>query len=118
MKKIISFCRRNPIEVFVLPISLIVWVFSARFLRFLDPTAAAYDAGIFQTIIFAIIEFACFFSVAWIVFRHVFGTFGKYLKNDFKEDFDKLERWQKIKIVYAIFLTLIFIISYLSHTLK
>jgi len=118
MKKLISFCRRNPIEVFVLPISLIVWIFSARFLRFIDPTSGVYDAGVFQIIIFAIIQFSCFFSVAWIVFRHVFGAFGKYLRKDFKNDFEQLERWQKIKIVYAVFLTLIFIISYLSHTLK
>ena len=117
MKKLISFCKRNPIEVFVLPISLIVWIFSARFLRFIDPTAAAYDAGIFQIIIFAIIEFACFFSVAWIVFRHVFGTFGRYMLGEFKEDFAKLKKWQKIKIVYAVFIALIFIISYLSRTI-
>lgn len=118
MKKLIAFCKRNPIEVFVLPISLIVWILSARILRWFDPSSGIYDAGVFQIIFFAIIQFSVFFSVTWIVFKHVFGAFGKYLKTDFKRDFERLDRWEKIKIVYSVFIALIFIMSYLSSTLK
>jgi len=116
-KKTVDFCKRNP-EILAIPIGLIVWKFSVYILRFLDPTSAVYDAGIFQIPIFAIIVLFVFVSTAWLFLKLIFGTARRYLSTEFKNDFQKLEKWQKIKLSYAIFFALIFILTILSTMLK
>ena len=116
MKKIISFFKKYP-ELLSIPIALIAWKMSIYILRYLDPTSGVYDAGIFQIPIFSVIQFFVFVSIAWITLKIIFGTLRKYLETDFKDDFKKLDRWQKIKLSYAVFFALVFILSYLAHTL-
>jgi len=117
-KKIVDFCKKNPIEVFALPLAFIAWRLSTNVLRWLDPTSATYDYGIFQIIIFSIIQFFVFFSVAWVVFKTIFGTFGRFLKYRIKDEFQSLTGWQKIKVTYAVFFAMIMILAYLSNTVK
>jgi len=117
MKKITSFVKKYP-EILAIPIGLIVWKLSIYVLRILDPTSGVYDAGIFQIPIFAIIELFVFTSIAWLILKLIFGTVRGYLTGDFKEDFAKLEGWQKIKLSYFIFFALLLTLAYLSNTLK
>ena len=50
MKKIIDAIKRmfkKYPEVLSVPIALVVWILSVRFLRLIDQTTAVYDAGVF-----------------------------------------------------------------------
>ena len=69
MKKIINningLLKKYP-EVLSVPAALVAWVLSVRFLRLIDQTTAVYDAGVFQVIIFAVIQLFVYVSVAWL----------------------------------------------------
>ena len=55
MKQIKDFFKRFP-EIYSVPIALVAWVLSIPLLRLFDNTSAVYDAGVFQVIIFSIIQ--------------------------------------------------------------
>lgn len=112
-----SFFKRYP-EILTVPAALVVWILSVHFLRFLDPTAAVFDAGVFQVPIFAIIQLLVYASIAWLVLGLLFGTYKKYLLHDLKNDFKFLTKWQKITISYAIFFSLLLSLVALSYTLN
>ena len=70
MNKIKAFFKRFP-EIYSVPIALVVWVLSIPLLRLLDNTSAVYDAGVFQVIIFSIIQLLVYASFSWLVMGHV-----------------------------------------------
>ena len=93
MKKIINYIKgmfKKYPEVLSVPVALLAWVLSVRFLRLIDHTTAVYDAGVFQVIIFAVIQLFVYVSVAWLTLGLVFGTFRKYLIESMKNEFQKL----------------------------
>ena len=114
--RVVVFVRQYP-EVLSIPIALIVWKFSVYVLRFFDPTSGVYDAGIFQIPIFAVIQFFLYVSIAWLTLKIIFGTLRRYLQFDFKGEFAKLEKWQKMKLAYGVFFGLVFLLAYLAQTL-
>ena len=61
MKQIKDFFKRFP-EIYSVPIALVVWVLSIPLLRLFDNTSAVYDAGVFQVIIFSIIQLLVYAS--------------------------------------------------------
>lgn len=104
-------------ELFSIPMALAVWVLSVRVLRWIDPTSGIFDAGVFQIPIFSVLQLFVYVSIAWLIMGLVFGTYRKYLVNDLKEDFKKLSPWQKIRMSYTIFLSLLLSLVALSYTL-
>ena len=56
MKSIKRFFKKYH-EFMTLPVVFAVWLLSIGVLRWMDPTAAVFDAGIFQIPLFAIIQF-------------------------------------------------------------
>jgi hypothetical protein len=56
-------------EVLTLPIALALWYFSPVILRSFDPTAAVYDAGVFQIILFGVIKFLIASFFAWLTIK-------------------------------------------------
>ena len=120
MKKIINYIKgmfKKYPEVLSVPVALLAWVLSVRFLRIIDKTTAVYDAGVFQIIIFAVIQLFVYVSVAWLTLGLVFGTFRKYLIENMKNEFQKLTSWQKIRLSYSVFFLLLFALVVLSLTL-
>ena len=115
--KIISFIKQYP-EIISIPAVLLTWVLSIRILRFLDPTSAVFDAGIFQIPIFAVLEFFLFVSIAWLAMKLIFTTIRNYLVRDFKLDFFRLTAWQKITLSYFVFFSLLAALVLLSKTLS
>jgi len=104
-------------ELFSIPMALAVWVLSVRVLRWFDPTSSIYDAAVFQKPIFSVLQLFVYVSIAWLIMGLVFGTYRKYLVNDLKEDFKTLTKWQKIRMSYTIFLSLLLSLVALSYTL-
>lgn len=117
MEKIKTFFKRFP-EIYSVPIALVVWIISIPLLRLFDNTSAVYDAGVFQVIIFSVIQLLVYSSIAWLVMGLLFGTFRMYLLRELKSDFERLEKWQKICVSYFIFLSLLISLVLLSYTLN
>lgn len=79
LKKVIRFISRWA-EFIFLPLGILLWVYSGELLRMIDPTAATYDSGIFQIILFTIIQFFIFTSVIWIYLKITFPKVYDYLE--------------------------------------
>lgn len=99
------------------PVAILAFAGSITVLRWFDPTAATFDAGIFQVPIFAIIQFFIYMAVAWFAFRLIFGNFYRHLTNDMKTDFENITSWQKLKLSYSAFFFLLGILAFLARTL-
>lgn len=99
-------------EIITIPLGILLWYFSPVLLRMLDPTAATYDAGIFQIILFTIIQFFIYSGVVWIYMKITFPNVYKWLDNIFAESLDlnndlgtkeKLTKWQKSQVALWLF---------------
>lgn len=130
MKKIINWFKQNfngeaPIweyfkiwrELSSLAIGLLLWVHSAVFLRWADPSAGTYDAGIFQIYLFAIIGVFILHGIVRILMKLIWPTPDDYLDTEFQYDFQTLEAWQKLKLSTFIFFAFFYAIILLSRVL-
>jgi len=90
-------------ELVTIPLGIILWYFSPYLLHMMDKTAATYDAGIFQIILFAIIQFFIFSGVIWVYIKITFPEVYKYLDDALGENLDtkndKMTQWEKSKVV-------------------
>jgi hypothetical protein len=123
MKNILKFITKWS-ELITIPIAIMLWYFSDTFLRWLDPTSATYDAGIFQIILFSIIQFFILSGIVWIYIKITFPNVYKYLDdvlgNNLKEnDIQKnnLTQWEKSKIVLWLFSLFLIVITLLARVL-
>lgn len=104
-------------ELVTIPIAFVIWMLSVHVLRWMDPTAAVFDAGVFQIPIFAIIQLVIYLAIVWIILGIVFGNFRRYLIKEMKNDFKNLQPWQKLKLSYSVFFLLLAVLAYLARTL-
>lgn len=118
LKKLFRFLLRWN-ELITIPIGLILWKYSGLFLRWIDPTAATYDAGIFQVILFAIITFFILSGVIWIYIKITFPKVYKYLDDvlgsNLESKNEKMTQWEKSKIVLWLFSLLLLVITLLAR---
>ena len=114
MKKLLRFLadffknqyKANP-QILWIPILFIIWAIVAPVLRWIDPTAAIFDLGIFMIPVYAIIIFLISTFFVWIFLKKVYGTIYAYLKSGFKTDFEQLQSCQKIIISLSVFFLLL-----------
>ena len=90
-------------ELSSIAVGFILWMKSHILLRWIDPTSATYDAGIFQIILFAVIALFVLHGVVRILMKLIWPTTDNYLDNQFATDFKTLESWQKLKLTTSIF---------------
>jgi len=105
-------------ELITIPIAFLLWYFSGTFLRWLDPTSATYDAGIFQIILFTIIQFFIFSGIIWIYIKITFPKVYKYLDDVLGSNLDpqnqNMSQWEKSKVVlwlFSLFLSTIVLLA-------
>lgn len=115
MKKITKFLRRWN-ELLTIPVAFVLWFYSPQLLRLLDPTAAAFDAGIFQIFLFAIIGLLIFHGIVWLILKLSWPTVYKHLDN-LSEPFQDLNSWQQIKFSLAVFSVLLLSLVLLANTI-
>ena len=108
--------KANP-QILWIPILFVVWAVSVPLLRLIDPTAAVFDAGIFQIPLYGVILLVFALFITWHTVRIIFGTIQKYLKTEFKTDFIKLTKWQKITLSFSVFFALLFVLALFMLTL-
>jgi hypothetical protein len=118
MKKFLRFIA-NWNELVTIPLGILLWYFSPVFLRWLDPTAATYDAGIFQIILFAIIQFFIFSGMVWVYIKITFPKVYKYLDDVLGDNLntknEKMTQWEKSKVVLWLFSLLLLVIALLAR---
>lgn len=104
-------------EFLTIPIAIFLWYLSPFLLRLIDPTSAVYDAGIFQIILFTIIQFLIYHGVAWFIFKISFPKLYNFL-DDKLEDYIKskeIKEYEKIKYVLWIFSVYLLSLVFLSR---
>ena len=107
-------------EYVTIPVALVLWYFSPKLLQLIDPTAATYDAGVFQVIIFTIIQFLIYNAVAWVVFKLTFPKMYKMLDDEIEHKVmnnGAITMWEKIKIVLWVFSLYLISIVLLSRVI-
>jgi len=100
--KVINFLKRWN-ELFTIPIALVMWYWSSEVLRWIDPTAATYDAGVLQVCVLVIIQFLLYHGIAWLVIKITFPKLYDYINNAFDVEFHKITEWQRLKLVLSVF---------------
>ena len=93
------------------------WFLLIPIIYYIDPSSGTFDMGIFQIPLFAVIMLAFYSLAAWIIVKTIFGYMFRYAKQEMKEDFKKLQPWQKITSYYLLFFALVFALVMLSRTL-
>lgn len=120
IKKIIEFFkiryRKYPQIYWVFGL-IIIWFISIPVIRFVDPTGGVFDAGIFQIPIFTIILNAIFLLIAWLIVQTIFAHLYRYAKEEIKQDFKELTKWQKVRVYYFVFFSLVFALVLLARVL-
>ena len=86
-----------------LVVVVLLFFASNSVLRWIDPTAGTYDAGVLQVINFTLVKFAIYSFVTWSCFKVLWPDLGNFMKNDFQFYFKTLQPWQKISISIFVF---------------
>ena len=109
-------------ELLSIPIALVLWYLSPTFLRWMDPTAATFDSGILQKILFAVVALLVGNGVVWLVLKLTWPRAYKFFddkfetmlgNHSFKEPPTEAEKWyyltsfQKCVLVLALFISLL-----------
>ena len=102
-------------ELSSIAIALFLWANSACFLHMIDPTAATYDAGVFQIYLFAIIGLFILHGVVRILMKLIWPTSDDYLDHEFAKDFKTITKWQKPELSTFIFFAFLFAVVLLAR---
>ena len=104
-------------ELFSLVVGLLLWVKSGILLRYLDPTAGTYDAGVFQVYLFAIIGLFVLHGIVRILMKLIWPSMDDYLDHEFTQDFQTLSPWQKLKLSSSIFFAFLLAVVLLARVI-
>ncbi|MBB2149175.1 hypothetical protein [Pedobacter gandavensis] len=98
-------------EYTALIVAVLLFFVSPFILHYLDPVAATYDAGVFQVINLAVIQFCVYMAITWTVVKNIWPAIGQYFKTSFNHDFKDLSKWQKVSISLSVyFLVFLFLV--------
>lgn len=107
---------RNEVVGILLAVAL--FLLSPVALRLVDPTAGAYDAGVLQVIVFAIVGTLTFSFLSWIGLKINFKNLWTYSQSDeVLEDFRNLTGWQKIKILFGVYFGYLLVFTLICRVL-
>ncbi|NPV12665.1 MAG: hypothetical protein HPY57_12840 [Ignavibacteria bacterium] len=112
MKNLIKFIK-DWNEIITIPIAIILWFTLPYIIRLIDNTAAFYDAGVLQQIVYAIIAVLIFHGLAWILLKITFPKVYDYLDNTLEKKYDSyyLSEWEKVK--FSLFLFSLYFIAFI-----
>jgi len=109
MKKILKHIWKHVVkwnEYITIPIAILLWYFSPVFLHWIDPTAATYDSGIFQIILFSTIQLLFYNGIVWLVLKWTWPGIYNFLDTILEEKIlgnGSITQWEKCKLVIMIF---------------
>lgn len=98
-------------EWFSLPAGLLLWVASPYILQWYDPTAATFDAGVFQAIVFSIMCMLIGNGLAFMGILFNFKTLFEFYEFDLSVTFKNLTPWQKVLSLLLLYFGLLLVFS-------
>ena len=85
-------------EIYTLPLSWVLFFFSSYLFWLIDPTAAVFDIGALQLLIFATCGMLWANGITWIFIRRYYPTVYDYIQDVFDEAYNgKLTTWERVK---------------------
>ncbi len=111
-----------------IPLAVLLFWIGGSLIRFIDPTAGLFDAGIFQIIIFAVAAFLFLHGIAWIVLKLTFPKAYLFLDEVFEAEIArpendpisadwKLSKYQKCVLVLLYFFGCLFAMVLLARVI-
>ena len=97
--------------------ALLLFFVSPHVLRWVDPTAGSYDAGVLQVIIMAILQFCVFQAFVWFTIKLIWPGVALYIQTSFNHDLKSLEKWQKVFLSLVLYLSLFLLLALLSRVM-
>jgi hypothetical protein len=82
---------------------LFIWFYLPPVLRYLTPTAALIDAGIWQVLLLAVICHLVLLFGSWWLLAHVWQKLGLTPLNLMVSHFNALSLWQRLRFYWASF---------------
>ena len=107
-------------EILMIPLAIFIFIYSPAVLRWLDPTAATYDAGILQALILAFAATIAAVGTAWLIFKLSFKENYKFLDNIFADLItgkkEGLTAWQKsiLTVLLLVALLFVYVLSFIA----
>jgi hypothetical protein len=101
-------------EYYLLLFAVLIFWLSPIVLRYLDPTAATFDAGILQVPIIKIFNFCILQTFVWMVIKLVWPQIASYFEIFFENDFLHLDKWQRLSISLLVYFLLFLILAFVS----
>lgn len=111
--RILRFLRRWN-ELWSLPIAVVLFFASAPMLRAMDPTAAVFDAGVLQVVLFGAVVFLTCTGLTWISLKLAFPKIYQFLddtlekeiaskNNDYSYENKGFDLWRKSLLVFSVY---------------
>ena len=102
-------------EIYSLPLALLVWLISPYAIWMLDPTAATFDTGILQIIVYVVVAITAFNGIVFLGIKLNFPVVYEFYKRTAGASFDKLTDFQKICILLFLYISLLLCCVCLAH---
>ena len=104
-------------EFLLIILAILVFFLSPNVIRWIDPTAGAYDLGILQIAVVAVMFFFFYSFTAWITTNLIWPDLGNFFNDEFSKAFKTLEPWQKIKLSVGLLCFFLLMLVLLSRTM-
>lgn len=113
-KRILRWCM-DWNELFSIPIGLVLFALSPALLRWVDPTAAAFDVGTLHAVVFAVAAFCVLKGAAWLSLRLDFPEIYRWLDDRMEEEIlpsgkaeenecvEKGSSWRRARLLLVLF---------------
>lgn len=119
MKKILKFLLKWN-ELLTIPIALLLWHLSPMALHWIDGTSSTYDYGVFQIILFSIIQLLIYNGVVFLTIKLSWPGIYKYLDDTLEHKIlfnGSITPWEKVKLVLWVFSLYMIVIAILSRVI-
>lgn len=117
MKKKIIHWLKGKNEYSLLIYAIILWVGYPFIARMIDPTTIGLDPVYIQLNIYAAIALSISITFTWLVIKAVWPGICTYFENVFINDFNELEKWQRVCISLFLYFFLLWSMVVLSQNI-
>lgn len=99
------------------PVAFLLFFLVPKVYQIFDPTAGAFDAGVFHSAIYAIAVLSLFSGVAWLFLKLKFPTLKKYLDDNAEDDLIAFKNKTAATTAFAIYFGYMILLYLILNTL-
>ena len=104
-------------EFLLIILAVLMFFVSPLLIRMIDDTAGAYDVGILQIPIVAVMMFFFYSFTSWITINLIWPDLGNFFNDSFSKIFKELSPWQSIKLSVGLLCFFLLMLVLLSRTM-